>query len=423
VRNKTQVATHSRTCTMLIALVLSVSFFSQRTQANDDIIVVSANYAQCPEAKATTIQAGVNLAKPTGTVSVCSGTYVENVTVPKAGLRIIGKKGAKLVAPNNFTNGFTVLADNVHIKGFEISGFCALSRRGEGIFVGGTDFGDLSHPANGAVIEDNNIHGNCDGVALHKTKDNIVRHNELHHNFNITPTTGGMGIVAWGGLGAAEIGATNATRPLTGNQILSNKIHDNGRTGVSIGGCADNNCSSLGNPAVEISGLEIIGNTISGQPTGILVDDTTGHAQIAFNTARQSGSGINVLGADHVWIGDNTLAQNHTGLYAAYVTDSSLDENLIQQSSGDGIEFHIQTANNTARENTSKQNQADGIHVFNEAGVSGNTFRENALTGNATFDAQDDTHGSGTSGTSDTWEENACTTSLPGGLCGETGRD
>ena len=68
VRNKTEVATHSRTCTMLIALILAVSFFSQRTQANDDVIVVSANYAQCPEAKATTIQAGVNLAKPSGTL-------------------------------------------------------------------------------------------------------------------------------------------------------------------------------------------------------------------------------------------------------------------------------------------------------------------------------------------------------------------
>ena len=173
----------------------------------------------------------------------------------------------------------------------------------------------------------------------------------------------------------------------------------------------------MGNPAVEISGLEIIGNRISGQPTGILLDDTTGHAQIAFNTARQSGSGINVLGADHVWIAHNTLLQNNTGLYLSYLTDSLLDENLVQQSTGDGLEFHVQAADDTARENTSRQNGADGIHVFNEAGVSGNTFRENALTGNATFDAQDDTHGSSTSGTSDTWEQNACTTSLPGGLC------
>jgi nitrous oxidase accessory protein NosD len=416
-KNEAAGASPWRKFVILASIVIPLGVFCpQRAQAGNTI-VVSANHAQCPNSQAATIQGGVNLAGPGDSVLVCAATYVENVIVAKAGLRIIGKKGAKLVAPNNFTNGFSVLADNVQIKGFEISGFCAPNRRGEGIFVGGTDFGDLSHPANGAIIENNNIHDNCDAVALHKTKDNVVRHNKLHHNHNITPTTGGMGVVGWGGQGAAEIGATNATRPLTGNQILSNRIHDNGRIGISIGGCADNNCSSLGNPAVEISGLEIVGNTIDTHDTGILLDDTTGHAQIAFNVVRRGRLGINFLGGDHVWIGDNTLAQNHTGLYAAYVTDSSLDENLIQQSSGDGIEFHIQTADNTARENTSKQNQADGIHVYDEPGVAGNDFQDNTLTGNSNFDAQDDTHGGGTAGTADTWDENGCTTDSPKGLC------
>lgn len=59
----------------------------------------------------------------------------------------------------------------------------------------------------------------------------------------------------------------------------------------------------------------------------------------------------------------------------------------------------------------------DGIHLL--AGASGNTVEENEMKDSGGFDAHDESTGSETAGTANTWEENECETSSPAGLCTE----
>jgi parallel beta-helix repeat protein len=72
----------------------------------------------------------------------------------------------------------------------------------------------------------------------------------------------------------------------------------------------------------------------------------------------------------------------------------------------------------TVGNNTVRNNGHNGIEV-GAGGVPavGNTLKDNTLTGNASFDANDHTSGSGTAGTGNTWYKNHCTTSSPSGLC------
>jgi hypothetical protein len=52
-------------------------------------------------------------------------------------------------------------------------------------------------------------------------------------------------------------------------------------------------------------------------------------------------------------------------------------------------------------------------------GAPGNRLVDNEIEDSGTFDAFDDTTGSGTAGTANRWKGNDCDTSSPDGLCGE----
>jgi hypothetical protein len=57
----------------------------------------------------------------------------------------------------------------------------------------------------------------------------------------------------------------------------------------------------------------------------------------------------------------------------------------------------------------------DGIHV--DSNSTGNEIITNQLQNNVPFDCQDDSHGTGTSGTANTWQNDHGMTSSPPGLC------
>ena len=59
------------------------------------------------------------------------------------------------------------------------------------------------------------------------------------------------------------------------------------------------------------------------------------------------------------------------------------------------------------------RNFLNGIH----ATVAGNTFRGNDSANNDDLDCLDETHGSGTAGTDNTWIDNTGDTEQPNGIC------
>lgn len=97
-----------------------------------------------------TIQAAVNAANPGDVIYASPGTYNENVTVNKAGLRIYTNPGAILEGPGT-GNGFLIQAANVTIEGFEIRKFAIGIRT----YGGPSDYGNLT--VRGCYIHVNQI--------------------------------------------------------------------------------------------------------------------------------------------------------------------------------------------------------------------------------------------------------------------------
>jgi len=86
-------------------------------------IVVDDDRADCPEADFTSIQAAVAAAAPGAKIVVCAGTYHEQVTVPKNGLKILaeGERGEVVVDAHGHDFGFLVVdASGVTIEGFRV---------------------------------------------------------------------------------------------------------------------------------------------------------------------------------------------------------------------------------------------------------------------------------------------------------------
>ena len=180
------------------SVLLSAVFCLISISASAKTIVVGA----CQRSVAATIQAGVNRAAPGDTVSVCPGNYAGGVVVSTRSLTLntSGPKGAVKVVGIGVSGppvGFTVVADNVRISGFDISGFSG-TPNSFGILVGGVQPGDTGHPAHGASIVNNVIHGNGDGVYLWQSNGNRIYNNEIYNSLDLDGTEG-VGILSLSG--------------------------------------------------------------------------------------------------------------------------------------------------------------------------------------------------------------------------------
>ncbi len=125
-----------------------------------------------------TIQRAANMMEAGDAATVLPGTYSERVHVTGS-----GSSGAPITYQARGTvvmNGFTVIANYIDIKGFEITNTPDDSRDGYGVFVEGTN----------CVIEDNYIHyATRGGILLFVSAGNyaetsscIVRNNRLYRN-------------------------------------------------------------------------------------------------------------------------------------------------------------------------------------------------------------------------------------------------
>lgn len=90
--------------------------------------------------------------------------------------------------------------------------------------------------------------------------------------------------------------------------------------------------------------------------------------------------------------------------------------NTVTGAEGSGIDVTADDfAAVSARNNTLRNNGIDGI--FFGSATNGNQIRSNTASGNVNLDCEDDSVGSGTSGTSNTWTNNNGGTSHPNGIC------
>jgi nitrous oxidase accessory protein NosD len=130
-----------------------------------------------PSGSITTVQAAVDVAQPGDTIKVLPGSY-EAVSISTSGLKLMAETEAGTVT----VNGFTVMAEDVEIKGFDVSDGIVLidAPRGQvsnnsvsagvGIFVLDSEGVKINH--NTVVAETGILVSSCSPVQVdHNTVD------------------------------------------------------------------------------------------------------------------------------------------------------------------------------------------------------------------------------------------------------------
>jgi parallel beta-helix repeat protein len=434
--------------------VLSIDSLEDRRMLST--LFVDDDHAQMHNAAFTTIQAAVNAAKPGDTIRVAPGTYEESVTVDKK-LTILGaqtntredqnrgrgenddkhdrddhghgnnshnavSRASIVESPAAGTAGFNLTANDIVIRGFTIEDSDDNGVSPVGIVTSRDTSGDtianniiesntfgIYLNTNGAhrtivqnnLIRDNNQAGSASGNGIYSDQgaSNVVN----SHNFFTGQTNASIIFVGGGPLGPAtnQSGLTITGNAMvndapiilvntTNSQISNNFMTGSVGSGIFLGG--------------GVSGLTIRGNTLlNGAFTGInLRTDTFGNAstpntniQIVSNTISGWGdAGIRLsAGASNVLVSRNNVSRNAT----------------------DGITLEG-AVNNRIEQNILQSNRQDGIHA--DAASMNNVFTRNDARRNVKFDYEDNSVGTGTAGTANTWTRNKGRTASPPGLIG-----
>jgi parallel beta-helix repeat protein len=257
--------------------------------------IVDDDRQQCPTAGYTSIGAALADATAGSTVTVCAGTYTEQLLVDsKPGLKLVGKDMPRIVAPSN-THGAVIEirnSSNVTVQGFHVDG----------------NFVFPTVASWWAGIAFNNSSGTI--------SENFISHMRQRALY---VSTQGVGI---------EVFGSTATKPLA-VKILSNTITDFQHAGVSVTGNymptisrnliqmhsngqnAPTGIMMYSLPGGSISGNAIMHNYglgIDNYSYGIYGIDTS-NVKIASNTITGSREGITLRGSVGA-AGSNTISGN-----------------------------------------------------------------------------------------------------------------
>jgi len=357
-----------------------------------------------------TIQEAVNHASNGDTILVQPGTYTESVTVGKS-IRLLGAKAGKdatkrtnPVTEESVVNGnFVLEANTIQLDGFIIQG----NATGPGI---------ETRPAfSGYKIMNNIIKNHVFGLYLHS--NGTTRTDVIRNFFDVNNQTG-----------AANGNAIYSDQGLHKADITRNKSrqHDNSAFTLTVGSAAQPN-----NSHVTFSRNESI------EDTNMINWYSTNNSEISRNTARgvnDPGDGAAIFLAD-----DNhgiTISRNEirnrgwtgivvTNLDAAGTPDTAdpnnnitIERNILRQLDQNGIEIRdngVVAGGAKVERNEVRTVLLDGILFGNL--TSGNTISRNFMRGGGEHDAHDNSTGSSTAGTANTWTRNDCVTDQPDGLC------
>lgn len=357
--------------------------------------VVDDDRQQCRNAQFTRIQDAVNAAPSGATITVCAGTYVEQVTVPagKNGLTIRAAQplAAVIKAPPLMVDPKAIVhvdgARDVTLRGFKITG------------PGGGPCDSLRY-----------------GVLVDKHGSALVRDNYIT-NIRDTPFGGcqnGVGV---------QVGSLNGVNnsALPGEAtIVNNTIDRYQKNGITV--------NEIGSRAV------VTDNEVTGRgPTSVIAQNGIqigfgADAQVARNEVADniytpqtfSSVGILLIEPGHVAVEQNEVRRSDVGIWALAATNPTIARNLTTNNTYDGLDLTDGTTGAQVTHNTSLNNGLDGIFV--DATATNNTISHNKLRGNGLFDAEDLSVGTRSCNTANTWTHNNCQTDNHGGcLCANHG--
>jgi parallel beta-helix repeat protein len=358
-------------------------------------LVVDNDFADCPPADFSSIQAAVTAAQPGDKILVCRGVYLETVLVEKSDLRIEAQAAPGEVVlqgtPPQLVGFHLLNSSGVVLQGFTVQSFLMANIRIEGgsgntlrnniatalIGPASSSINVLNSSAN--LVEQNTSYANCStcngiGVLGAGSSDNIVRHNETFLN----------------GSAGVHVNGSGPRNVLHGNRSHSNSIGIRNVVG-SHGNVIENNHLFANAPVTPAA---VSGGIILGLSTGVTVRNNRSERNAIFGIRLQNGA-----------------------------SQSLIEKNEVLENGQDGIRLEptvtagsTPVLENIVRFNHVRRNGRDGIRVFNEL-AAGNTLERNVIRESGEHDAHDDSVGPGTAGTANFWIENKCETENRPELC------
>jgi parallel beta-helix repeat protein len=429
--------------------VLRLEALENRTVPSSLFVSPTGSFNGQPAFK--TIQAAVNAAVAGDTVNVAKATYNENVTIPVAVNLLGAEKGINPNAgtrsdPANesiVTGTLSVTTSDVSINGFTIR-----NPSGDGIFV--------ADGVGKSQIVDEILQGNRVGLLLHRdtgtsVSDDLIE-NSVGPNVDVVGGTGDdfeRNTIEAAGVGgpSAEDGM-DVEQGSSGIKIEHNVISVNTGAGLSLSQTSSDTVSAntLSGSKVDIGVVQANANTIESNiivnavTDGIELGNSSGN-KIENNTVTGNGTGgqgqgILLSTVTSTTVSGNTVSNNMTNGIEVAVTSSgvSISTNTVGSNGGDGIALSAtsssQVAGNTITGNAngihllgSDNNQIHGNSIqhskndgiWMNADSAGNKVTTNVASGSGGFDAEDDSNGSGTAGTANSWIGNTFGTDNKGG--------
>jgi parallel beta-helix repeat protein len=394
-------------------------------------IIVGTASATCVSPSYATIQPAISAASPGATIYVCAGTYSQSVSINKPltllgaqyGVDGVGRSGQPETVIDT-TGGISYApgATTGTVSGFTLNGYTGTVGEIQAANVGSA----WTFTDNIMDVSNGGIYFNTDSVATPGAT--TIADNEFTQSVGSDAGSGdyGQAVLIW------------------------QKAGDN----VSI---QDNDFSDLSGPGAEIN---TTGSYCATSSTGLSISDNTSEANGAFygdnlvalfcaTGASITGNTYTVTDSDdanaagpvflgggnhstvvsgNTFIGNGAPNASAIGVGTAnYANDdnTTVENNTVTgwgENGGDGQGIVVYgTSSSFTIEGNSLTDNGDGIWITPAyGGTPSGTVTGNYVHGSITNDCQDDTSGSGTSGTNDTWSDNDGVTSAPGGLCGQT---
>jgi parallel beta-helix repeat protein len=401
------------------------TFFVDNTPLNGD----------CPSASYPTIQAAVNASGPNDTVKVCPGTYPEQV-------RVIGPNhdGLKL-------ESLEPLQAIIQWPAVELSPLALVYFNDvEGASIRGfTATGPFTFP--GCSPERH------EGVLVDDAYDIRITHNHITEIKNSNPALYGCQEGD-----AVSIGRRDLV-PCTGTpgtaRVEHNLIDEYQKNGVQVfnpGSSADvdhNEITGSRDPLVQViiasNGVVVIcgaaadvdHNVISNNnytPTplssGVIVAEAPpGSSSVDHNILFDNDYGIAVDTQNQLEVSHNDVFDHRAdGIYlcgdmsfgCGPATGNVVRSNKVEDNRGNGIALYdadanLLKSNHVERNGTPGGDTTDGLRV--ESGSANNQIISNHMDDNVMHDCHDDSAGTGTAGTANTWRSNRGETENRPGLC------
>jgi hypothetical protein len=416
------------------------TYFVDNHTASDD---------NCPATPYTTIQAGIDASGPGDTVKVCPGTYLEQPLImghSHDGLKLesvtpleaVVKWPAVDMSSTTYPLGSHHLveintANQVTLRGFTItgpfnSGGCNLDRH-EGVLVSNA-FDEHIHHNHVTVIQDTNpgLYGCQQGDAVAIGWRNFSTPGSAHVDHNQIDEYQKNGI--------------QAVNQGTSLQADHNVVTGPNNTAVRAI-TAPNGFSIFNKAAATVDHNIVSNNQFAKFPlsTGIILDESpAGSSRVDHNRVFNNDYGVESDTQTNLEISHNDVFSNiadgitlcgDATSSCGPAQDNILRKNHITGNGGSGI-FLFSGATpsgvsaNLLKDNQIENNGGTSPAVLGETSTAGmhadpnstnNTILNNHMQNNITFDCYDESFGTGTAGTSNTWQGDTGQTSSPPGIC------